>query len=336
MIIPGSYAWPDPEIAFVAKASVGAADGSAVRDWRRVISLALRHRVFPRVLRYAAKTLPPHAAAALREHAALNSKAALANLARTLHVHQLLTSRGVQPLIIKGPLLSRELYRDVTTRVSGDVDVLVPQAQFVKAARLLAADGYLHHTRVSPAALEKHRRSEHDVAFAHLEDGILVELHADIAQPHYAYRLSISDMWKTARTHVVGGVALNTPSLENAYIIAALHAARHRWSRLDLIADVAAFEGADMDWTAVQHIATQGGIRRIVEVAETLTAFIRDGRVSANPPLLVETLLKNLAQGADFSRWRGFWVDWSVRERSSDRLAYALRRGLRRPMRALQ
>ena len=332
-------AWFDPELGFVARASVThvtPASAANVTDWQKVVDLALHHRVLAHVLRFAGASLPEQYAAQIRAHVENNSKAALANIARTLEVYSLLEADGLRPLIIKGPLLSFDLFHDYGTRVSGDVDVLMPKHQFVRAAQVLSARGYTHHTSASASALKRHRRTEHDVAFAHPVDNILIEIHGDIAQPHYAYRVNVDEFWQGARVHSVGGRDVRVPSLEYAYLIAVLHAARHRWSRLDLIADIAAFQCLPIDNAIVQKRAKQAGVMRIVQIAEQMADMVRRSNGHENETRITKWIMENIARGRGFSRWQGFRLDMAVREHMADRLRYAIRRGLRRPRRSLQ
>ena len=333
------HPWFNPELAFVANASVAPTDARVaenVRDWRLVLGLAIEHRVFPRVLHFGGVHIPDEFVHLLREHVTRNSRAALGNIARTIEVVELLSRNHVAPLVLKGPLLSYDLFQDHGLRVSGDVDVLVPEHQLLDAARILVGAGYAHHTTITKAGLQKHRRTEHDVAFAHPDDDTLIELHAHIAQPHYSFNVDLSTWWQSARSHRVAGQELRTPSLENAYLMAVLHAARHRWSRLDLIADVAAFEGVQFDRAMVRSCAEQSGVLRIMHVAESMAALLRAGRSRGPEARVVASLMKKLAQGSTFSRWAGFWLDIGIRERASDRFRYALGRGLRRQFQALQ
>ena len=333
-----SHPWFNPELAFVAKASVGSVDAATaadVTDWRAVVDLAIEHRVFPRVMHFGAKHIPVQRAEQLRERIVRNSRAALANVARTIEVVDLLSHNKLDALVLKGPFLSYDLFQDYGMRVSGDVDVLVPEHQLTRAARILADAGYAHHAAITDASLHRHRRTEHDVAFAHPEDHTLIEIHADIAQPHYSFNVDVWTWWQSSRTHHVAGKEVRTPSLENAYLIAVLHAARHRWSRLDLIADVAAFQSISFDRSRVQSCAARSGVLRIVHVAESMTALIGSHTGDSPGSRLATSLMKKLAQGSDFSRWEGFWLDIGVRERARDRLRYALGRGLRRHLQAL-
>ena len=330
------FAWPDAELAFVARASVGAvqpAITAQVHDWKRVVDLAVTHRVFPRVLRNAGAKIPEQFVTQLREHAATNSRAILANLAKTAEVTTLLRRAGLHPLVIKGPLLSCQLFGDYGMRVSGDVDILIPESELLQSAQLLSAHGYAHHTPATAAALAHHRKTEHDVAFAHPADATLVELHADIAQPHYAFNLDLSDWWQRARTCNIGDARVSVPALEDAYLIAVLHASRHQWSRLDLIADIAAFQCLDIDRATIQKCAESAGVLRILHVAESLADELRGEGQGGG---VARSLLEKLAEGRGFSRWQGFWLDWRLRERAGDRLRYLVGRGLRLPRRALQ
>jgi hypothetical protein len=322
-----SFLSADPDLEFVVRASALGAKrpcAAQVQDWSRVVQLALHHRVYPRVWQTAATNFPDAAATTIREHARQNVHAALRNLARTVETVATLRAGGIDPVVLKGPLLAMELYGGYALRVSGDVDLLVTGDELPRAGQLLSAAGYKHHTDLHPDTLLKHRKSQHDVAFAHPADDILVELHTDIAQPHYGYRIDLNEWQSSTDTVMVGGTELRVLSGQHRYLLCALHAAKHRWHRLDLISDLAAY--AEMGRHTLQANAdgTQSWMLRSLRLGEELAAGIYGtGRLES---LVVREVASKVVAGAEFGRWGGMWLDVRLRERTADQGRYLLKR----------
>jgi hypothetical protein len=316
----------DPELAFVVGASGPAArpDPALVRYWERVVQLAVRHRVFPRVWNAASSYFPPAQAETLRLLARQNARAALLNLARTIEVARLLRDHSIEPIVLKGPLLSYQLYGQYAARVSGDIDLLVAPAELLPAAEALAEAGYQHHTPITAGALARHLKSQHDIAFAHPVEQTLVELHVDIAQPHYGYRVDL-DRWREERQCVqVGGAELAVLSREHAYLLAGLHAAKHRWDRLDLIADMAAYGQIALDFGKIEAEASQAWMLRAIRTGQALVALFYGD--AAPPTGVVRDVSSKVVASQKFGRLGGLWLDLRLRERTRDQGRYLLRR----------
>jgi hypothetical protein len=324
-----SFLSSDPELEFVVRASgptPAGPDDTNVRDWGRVVALAVHHRVYPRVWQRAASSFPEPFRGALSQHVQTNARAALQNLAATIDTIALLRDAGVEPIVLKGPLQARLLYGDYALRVAGDIDLLVPAAQLQQAGGALSGAGFRHHTPLSTDALKRHQKTEHDIAFVHPATGLLVELHVDIAQPLYGYRVDLAHWRQSVERHTVGNVSLTVLSPEHGYLLCALHAAKHRWHRLDLVADIAAYMALGQNARSSTDRHLQTWMSALVTVGEELAAgFYGAGRIQTK--VVQEVALKVMA-GSEFGRWGGIWLDVRLRDRRTEQGRYLLNRCL--------
>lgn len=314
MIMPASFPSPDRPLGFIANAA-------EQRDWSAVVDLALQHRVHPHVWHAYKHDIPDPHKTVLREHVARNARAVLRNLARTVEAVQMLGADGIDCIVLKGPLLAEMLYADRTMRISTDVDILVHPRDVARAARLFEEAGYAHHSDLDARSLAQHLQHEHDITFAHPADQSIVELHVDVAQPHYSYRVDLSTWWRHARTIDVAGTQLRILAVEHAYLLALLHAAKHHWHRLDMIVDLAAFQCMISDHGSVRQEATGAGMLKVLQVSEALIEWLRDPSAVSGSPLAAELIAKVRA-ASEFGRWEGIWIDLKVRERTRDRARY--------------
>ena len=287
-------------------------------DWARVVHLARLHRVFPRVWSRHGMLFPDRHAVAMRALAAENSLNALRNLARTAEVVRLLRQAGIQSIILKGPLLAHDLYGDVALRVAGDIDVLVRDRDLLTAAQTLAASGYRSGTLLTTHNVARERKRSHELGMAHPDDDTLVELHAAIAQPHYGYDIDFEEWWRDRRPRDLGNETVWSPSLPHAYLFTALHAAKHRWHRLDLVCDMAAFGALGVDPGA------RTWMLRPVDTGQKIAAWLFEGdRANSG---VVSKAVRQLVAGEDFGRWRGIAFDLQLRDQPLEKAMYLWRR----------
>jgi hypothetical protein len=267
----------------------------------------------------------------MHDHVLRNSQNAMCNLLRTVEAVSLLERAKIPVIVLKGPLLAARLYGDYGLRVCSDVDMLVRSSDMLRAAQALSAAGYHHHTKLDARSLKHHRKLEHDVAFAHPNDDTLIELHCNIAQPHYSYRVNLKAWWGERQRSTVAGVEVDVLSPEHAYLLSAMHAARHQWSRLDLIADIAAFGPTVLNRQRIKAEAASAGLARVVEIGEALAnQFYGDGALPADA--LADMLAAELIDGKSFGRFSGAWLDVRSRERAHDQIKYLAGRFVRKPL----
>lgn len=312
-------------------AACSAATADAVRDWDEVIQLALEHRVLPRIYRNAGAVIPQAVKQSMYDHVLRNSRNALSNIVRTIEAVHLLEAARIPVIVLKGPLLASRLFGDYGSRVCGDVDLLVRSNDLLRAAHVCREAGYHHHTKLDARSLARHRKLEHDVAFVHPNDDTLIELHWNVAQPHYSYRVKLEDWWAARQTVRVAGVELEVLSPEHTYLLAAMHAARHQWTRLDLIADLAAFRPMVLDRQLIHHDAASAGLSRVLEIGEALASYFYGDGTLPNGPLVSE-LIAPLLETKNLGRFRTAWLDVRSRECMQDRIRYVTGRFVHKPL----
>jgi hypothetical protein len=324
-------------VKFLAACITGARLPVNVPDWDSLLQLADYHRLTPLLARATRDyPKPAHVDTALRAVARVNTQRTLLLFAHTTRISAALQSHGIETLCLKGPLLAHQIYGDLSLRVSGDVDLLVPAAQFRHAAVALTRIGYVAGMDLDESAIRKHLQVQHDLPFAH-EDGTLVELHADVTQPHYSYRIDLGAWFQNARTVEISGHALRVPAWEHALLLGIIHGTKHLWTRLDLLADTAGIIRQQLDWEVLQLELDRAGAVRAAAVAGYLlrdvlsidTPLLKDDRVAAR---IARDTAATLLRQQEPSFWRTRAFDLAVRERISDRRRYV--RGLYRKWRS--
>jgi hypothetical protein len=203
---------------------------------------------------------------------------------------------------LKGPVLAHTVYATPELRSFGDIDLLVPGAQFDHAIAVLRPLGF-ERRFVEP-------RRGFDARFAKgscLErgDGMELDLHRTLAPGAFGTRLAMIDFFaRPARDIEIGGARLPGVDRDLAFLHACVHAALGDFPpRLVPIRDVVQCLDAGVDAEAITRLTTTARceyvVQRAIELAEEELGAVRDDPIT------------NFARGyrpTRFDRWalRGY------------------------------
>ena len=170
-------------------------------------------------------------------------------LLRVLH---LLAAAAVEAVPFKGPVLAECLYGDVGLRSFCDLDILVAKKDLSKAMAAIRSAGYESAShlgaRAEKALLASSR--QYDVPFAHPETGIKIELHWQTDADYPVESTAEAAWWSTLPTMELAGTTIRTLPTTELLVILCLHGAKHRWSCLGWLVDIAEVirRNPDIDW----------------------------------------------------------------------------------------
>lgn len=220
-------------------------------------------------------TVVPYEVAGYWDEIRLRCKA---NYLRVLHgqsqLVQLFAEAGIPLVILKGAAAAI-YYPAPYSRMFGDVDILVPQAQFEKAARLMEVNGY--QTRYDLKGLSQGYKPRHIEFFL---GGIEYELHHHFSTIGIDIEQYLIDGLVRAKTAKIGNFSFPVlPPMENGLLILA-HARFHLQSAelgLRQVVDWMMFVHHELDdekWEKKFSVmAEKVGLKKL---AVTLTRLCRD------------------------------------------------------------
>ena len=177
-------------------------------------------------------------------------------------------------IALKGPALSLQLYGSVSQRDSVDLDILVRPRNVANALEILHTIGYAGQ-RLESAAFRHWLHHQHELALSNREHNVLLELQWAWAQHHFAVERDIEACFEERTELALPGAAVQVLSAEDTLLYLAVHGAKHGWSSLSLVTDVAAAGlRLDIDWDVATQRAQQIGILRLLEIAAVLSASL--------------------------------------------------------------
>jgi len=216
-------------------------------DWSEVLRLAEHHGVLPLAARNLiehARGLPADVERTLRSTYDANLRSSLWFTAELARIMQHFERGQLRAVPYKGAVLAQALYRDLGLRSFSDLDFLISSADFERAKQALAEIGYRPAADLTPAVERLWLRTGYERAFDGAAGKNLVELQWALLPHFYGVDLHLNDLrvedlMARAGRIVVGGCEVPCLSPEDSLLVLCLHAAKHLWTRLIWLSDIA-------------------------------------------------------------------------------------------------
>jgi hypothetical protein len=215
---------------------------SNVTDWTAVIRGAERHRVAPLVLANLkgcpSPQVPDDVMSELRRLSIEAARRSLAQVAELGRLSLLFENAGICILVLKGVVLSSQLYGEIAWRGARDIDLLVDPAQFERAAALLTQSGYRQLFKPqSPRQIGAHRNIVKDLEYHHPATNTLLELHDRLTDNPNLLASNFSVLWNEREKIRIGDRTLPTLPRRRLPLYLCVHGSVHAWERLRWLVD---------------------------------------------------------------------------------------------------
>jgi len=196
------------------------------------------------------------------------------------YLHKAFTDAGIQPLLLKGPPLSKQLYGQSYIRDAGDLDWLIPPSELKRAYELLGSLGYrpLHHDFVlTERRWENLIHSKHDLTMIHPERRIINEIHwcMDANKILFPDQFAM-EMIQRSTSMPYGQITLQILSNEDLLLYLTYHGSKHIWYCLRWLVDVnEILQGAvSVDWDRFIQTAADMAFQHCVNLALNLREYL--------------------------------------------------------------
>jgi Uncharacterised nucleotidyltransferase len=306
--------------------------------WYEVLRSAEHHGVSPLVyhaLHDFPQEVPSDAWDDLRSRYEHNARKNLKLTNELFRILNCLEVHGIVAIPYKGPVLAEAIYGDLALREFSDLDILIRPGD-VQRARLALGDlGYALNVQLSRAHEPAYLTSGYEYTFDGPAGKNLLEIQWAILPRFYAVDFSLEAIFERAAFAELGGRRVLTLCPEDLLLALCVHAAKHAWTRLCWLRDIAAVVSQSIDWTAVEQTAVRLGIRRIVGVSLKLTQDLLAARLPesrfAPSDSVAESLCREIAtrlpRGEHYSTesLEYFKLMMRSRERISDKVSFASR-----------
>jgi len=271
-----------------------------VSDWESFLSLAETHRILPSVytrLKESGAAVPPEVDIRLQAGYERNALQCVINAAELIAILNAFDREMIPAIPYKGIVLAASVYRDMTARPAGDLDLLVHKRDLARASAALFKRGF---TRLTPIDAEGIPliKNLNEYQFERPSDGMQLELRWTLDLGHQAFTryLGLDWMWPSRRTIQLAGAEVSNLSPEIALLVLCMHGSKHAWSHLVWICDVTQLLASSpaLDWNEVIREAKKSGLSRTLALGVLLAYQITDAMVP-------ETLLRRFQSDSAMS-----------------------------------
>jgi hypothetical protein len=236
-------------------------------DWDYLITTARQHALLPLLHKHAnSDRIPGHVRSTLKRESVMNAQAVLFLTGKALEVQKLLKAHSIENALFKGPLLSELVYREVSLRQAGDIDLLIHREDFKRTKELLVSLGYQMHPQLTPAQQASHLAFHCEIQFVRDDWFTVVDLHWGLSPRSFVFGLTEDEVMSRLKTVSFAGAETKTFSTEDLILYQAMHGAKHLWRRLEWIASMAEVVRnlEEFSWSEVVDRATKARATRIL------------------------------------------------------------------------
>jgi hypothetical protein len=181
---------------------------------------------------------------------------------------------GINALAHKGPVLAQQLYCDPAMREFGDLDFLVSTTDVPRARAALQELGYRPRLELTPPQERENLRTGYEYVFGSAAEPNLIELQWQIVPRFYSMPFRMDLLFQRSIEREIEGMRVRTLCNEDLILVLCVHAAKHGWSQLGMVRDIATLARFELDWKWIKSEAGRLGIQRIaavsLELARTL------------------------------------------------------------------
>jgi hypothetical protein len=247
-------------------------------DWDRLRLLAKRHGLIPRVfihLRHSFRSaLPPDSYKLWAIDNFANFAHSQYLCRQAIELSETFARHKVKVLNIKGPALAHLLYGEAGMRQFADLDLLIDEDQLESAIEILC--GF----RLIPTLLRQHEATRHIFldntdTFFRRSDSLSIDLHWQPTPDCFPFTPDFHTLFQRSATLAMESrETLPTVSNEDHCLLLCAHGARHGWTSLGDVCDIAELLSGshELNLALITSEARRLNAERILKLAVALAA----------------------------------------------------------------
>ena len=245
-------------------------------NWDSVLRLAGHHRLLPALnsALHGRDDVPASIRSAINARFQAHERRVLRFTAELARICLQFDQHKIRVLAHKGAALGQLLYGNPALRQFGDLDFLVKAADVPRARLALQELGYAPKIKLSSRQEKEYLRSGYEQVFGLNAERNLVEVQWQIVPRFYSINFDMEALFARSVELDLDGLRLRILGREDLMLVLCVHAAKHEWSQLGMLRDIATLARLDLDWGWIHAEARRLGILRILAVSLSLAGSL--------------------------------------------------------------
>lgn len=211
-------------------------------DWPYLLTMAELHGLEPLLLHHVSTVAPVAVPAAVIRALQRNCKViALRNLvlsSKLCEISAHLTSRHIEHIAYKGPLLAEIYGGNGALRAYRDLDLLTSQSELGSLRDAIREIGFVDRYGLSETQQAASFRFGFEHSFTS-NSGIELDVHWRVTQEFKSYALDMDGVWSRKTVSRLMNQDIPALSPEDLLVVLCLHAGNHAWTYLSHLCDLA-------------------------------------------------------------------------------------------------
>jgi len=214
-------------------------------------------------------------------------KNACRNLSLTqelIKIIQCFEAENIPVLAFKGPVLAQTVYQNLGLRQFVDLDVLIPSDCVSQASKLLIKQGYQPQFEFKGWQEKRYTQIRFEHNFYSSEKDLCIDLHWSLISSALSFHEQPQRIWedKTYQEQVqLGNKTVLTLSPEALLLFLCVHGAKHDWSHVSWVCDIAELLNRyqDLNWQWIDQKMGHLGTQTMLELGLWLAWTYLDARI---------------------------------------------------------
>lgn len=249
-------------------------------DWKKFIVLIKQHRlacITPVQIERNGFKMNETSSSILHNHNQ-NIKLKMLSLAAEIaRVSKKLKEQSIDSIQLKGPVAAIQIYNDLGAKNSRDIDVLIDEQNLEMTLLILRNEGYeliYPYEKLNYAQKKYFNKVNNQLALTHPNKKIRVEVHWRLFANRHLLPYNFEDLYQNKQTVKLGNTTVNGLGAKHLLIYLCVHGAKHAWSKLYWLLEIAILLKKEKDIHFILAEAQLYGVERPVYQAAFLSKLL--------------------------------------------------------------
>lgn len=238
-------------------------------NWEYLLKKASYHKMRPllylNLIKYPDQ-VPENVICNLKDYYFINAQRNLLFMGELCRLVKIFQSENITLIPYKGPILSIQVYENISLREFGDIDIFIDKKDFNRVKGILLNENYESVTNLNGSKESEYIKFQREYKFKNITNNVILEIQWN----PIGFSFSLSNFRyfpvNNFKPFSLNELDIETFTDEDLILILSIHVAGHMWSRLSWLFDLAELIkiSETIDWNQIMEKSHYLSIKRIL------------------------------------------------------------------------